>query len=376
MQPVGKVDFHSIVTEGSPTFVRVVALVQNVIRIADTGSRPCPVHVCIVGCGVLFQIVQTDIVRNTHQLSDGSVCTEIGAVFCFGAWKWNLSIHRKILVHFHSGIQVKVDSVQFFVREYAFVVWTTKRSTEMWFVCNVTYRYIVVLCEAGIKIIFQFVSVFGESVCVAVPGFLHASVQYRSPAWGVCRIIFRVILRQRILVLVLGHNVSLSIAILHLEGFGYLTPSEVTAIAHSETVFLATFLSSNQNNTVTGTWTVKSGGIRTFQYRNRFDVFGVDIDGRTTAVNTAVVSSIRVIVIAKRHTVYNPEWLVVVSQRRVTTNRDLGRTAKTCTGRVHLQTGYFTLQCTGNRRVSGLVQLVTFDFLYGVSQHFLFTFDT
>ena len=36
MQPVGKVDFHSIVTEGSPTFVRVVALVQNVIRIADT----------------------------------------------------------------------------------------------------------------------------------------------------------------------------------------------------------------------------------------------------------------------------------------------------------------------------------------------------
>lgn len=115
-------------------------------------------------------------------------------------------------------------------------------------------------------------------------------------------------------------------------------------------------------------------GLRTFQYRNRFDVFGVDIDGRTTAVNTAVVSSTELLLSLNGHTVYNPEWLVVVSQRRVTTNRDLGRTAKTCTGRVHLQTGYFTLQCTGNRRVSGLVQLVTFDFLYGVSQHFLFTF--
>ena len=367
VQPVSKVDFHSIISECSPTFVRVVALVQDVIRVTDTGSRTCPVYVCIAICRILFQVVQANIVRNTHQLSDCSVSTEVRTIFCFGTWKWNLSVHREIFVHFHSGIQVEVDSVELLVREYALIVRAAERSTKVRFICYVAHRYIVVLRETGIEVIFQFVAVFRECIGIAVPGFLHASVQYRSPTGRVCRIIFGIILRQRILVFILSHNVALSVTILHFKSFGYLAPSEVAAIAYSESIFLATFFGCDQDHTVTGTRTVESGGIRTFQYRDRFNIFRVDIDGRTTTVDTTVIGSIRVIIVTERYTVYNPERLVVICERRVTADCNLGRTTQASSGCIHLQTGYFTLQCTGHWRIPCLVQLVAFDFLYGIS---------
>ena len=70
MQPISEIDFHAIISESTPTFIRILTLMQYIIRITDTGSRPCPIHMRMSFIRILFQVIQTDVVRDSHQLGN------------------------------------------------------------------------------------------------------------------------------------------------------------------------------------------------------------------------------------------------------------------------------------------------------------------
>ena len=96
----------------------------------------------------------------------------------------------------------------------------------------------------------------------------------------------------------------------------------------------------------------------------------------TYTYETTIEGSIAVIVIAERHTVYNPQRLVVVAQGRVTADGDFGRTAQAGSRGVHLKTCHLTLQCAGYRRVAGFIQFIALQFLNRITQHLLLALDT
>ena len=367
MQPIGKVDFSSIITEGTPALVAVVTLVQYIIRITDAGCRTIPVAVYTVLRRILFQIVQTDIMRNTHQLIDCTVVTILRTVCCLRAAQRDFTVHRHPLIQFRTGIKVDIHTIQFFIGEYALAVRNTDRSTIMRSFRTVAHRYVMILRETGIEIILQFIAILGVSVCLTVPSLLLAAVKNRSPT-ARCRCsIFSTAIRT---------DLSLSVTGLLFQRFRYTAPGEITVITHTETGFLGTFLGCNKDNTVTGTRSVKSCRIRSFQHGNTFNVIRINVECCATTVYTTIEGSIAVIVIAERYTVYNPQRLVVVAQGRVTADGDFGRTAQAGSRGVHLKTCHLTLQCAGYRRVAGFIQFIALQFLNCITQHLLLALDT
>ena len=156
----------------------------------------------------------------------------------------------------------------------------------------ITDRHIMVVGKTGVEIIFQFVSILRISTLFSVPGFYHVSIQFATPTTARSLIVNTVC--------------SLTVAFLHFQCFSYCAPCEVPAITNTESFFFWTFFGCYQDDTITGTWTVESGSIRTFQYRNGFDVIGINVDRGTATVYTAIVRSVRTVVVAERHTIDNP----------------------------------------------------------------------
>ena len=159
-----------------------MTLMQYIIWVTDFSTRSIPVHMYGIFSWILFQIIQTYIVRNTHQLIDSTVCTIFKTILCFGTWQWNLSVDWHPFIQFCTSIQVDIYTIQLFIREHTLVIRCTERSTEMWCFSTVADRHIVILWETSIKIILQLIAIFWISICLTIPSFKWASIQYGSPA--------------------------------------------------------------------------------------------------------------------------------------------------------------------------------------------------
>ena len=222
--------------------------------------------------------------------------------------------------------------------------------------------------ETGIKIIFQLIPIVRVSVSFSVPSLFHASIQYRAPASAI-----RFVIHRSLGIFCI--NMSLSVTALHIQCLADSCPSEVTTITDSETIFLTAFLCRNQDNAITCTRTVKSSRIRTFQYRNALDVIRINVHGSATTVHTTITRCVGCSVVAERNAIHNPQRLVIVCQRRVSTDGNLRRAPQTGSRGIHLKACHLALQGTGYRGVTCLVQFIALQFLNRITQHFLLTFD-
>ena len=149
----------------------------------------------------------------------------------------------------------------------------------------------MILSKTCIKIISQRIPVTSIGHLLTVPCRHHLSVQRCT------------ITKWRVFIYT---ALSLSVLILHIEGFAHYTPSKCTIIANSESIFLCSFFRRYENHPITGTRTIKSRSIRSFQNRNRLYIIGINIDRCSSSVDSPVKRSTRSIVISKRNTIDNP----------------------------------------------------------------------
>ncbi len=156
--------------------------------------------------------------------------------------------------------------------------------------------------------------------------------------------------------------VTLSVLILQTRQIINTIHRNISIITYRNTFVFFSRLRSNQNNTVTGTHTIK-GSRTSFQDRDRLNILRIDIIQSRSQDNCAT----RRVIVRHRHTVYNDKRLVI-SEGRVSTDHDILRSANLSTLSGDLYPGNLPGQRIGNIHLSRFRYILRFYFLQRIAQ--------